>query len=382
MPEPHKDRQEGMSRERATPAFRAKIRRASGIKLHGDELQRSDCNSPVHIHAGRLYAFVSHYSPIGHTYRRMGKPGLRFMSPLEPVKLVNDTDPAVGKWIESVWREPSGRLYGWYHAETVAPCAHRLFIPYIGTAHSDDDGATWCLDEALLQPPPDMFDCGYENGFLAGGYGDFTVIPDRTRTYFYLHFSSYVRDEKAQGVAVARYPVQSRANPVPDLEIWRDGIWQKGAWHMPTPVFPIVRGWQYRDPDAFWGPAVHYNRDLGTFVMLLNHTQYGESDIRQEGIYCSFNNELNNPDGWSIPTRIIGGGGWYPQVVGLGLDDSDTVAGRNARFFMTGFSAWEIQFSRNSRKTPERAPDISWFSILEQFSPGPHGVGSLDRAEA
>lgn len=347
--------------------FHVEIREAPRRTLHDDTFQRSDCNSPVHMHHGRLFAFVSHYLPIGHTYRRIGKHGLHFSSGLEPVRIVADPDPSTGKWIESTWRDPSGRLYGWYHAETPAPCAQRLFIPYIGALHSDDDGATWRLGEVLLRASADLFDCGYRNGFLAGGYGDFSVIPDLSNTYFYLHFSSYLPVERAQGIAVARYPVGLRDRPLAALEIWRDGSWQRGGCHLPTPIFPAVRGWAHTDPDAFWGPAVHYNRDLHTFVMLLNHTQNGKSDIRQEGIYCSFNDDPGAPEGWSVPICIVKGGGWYPQVVGLGPEDGDTTAGATARFFMTGFSAWEIQFSRGICN-PSPPSEIGWHSILEQFS--------------
>lgn len=354
--------------------FQAEIRAAPRRMLHDGSFQRSDCNSPVHMHQGRLFAFVSHYLPIGHSYRRIGERGFRFAAPLEPVRIVNDPDSTIGKWIESTWRDPLGRLYGWYHAEDLAPCARRLFIPHIGGMRSDDDGATWQLGGALLRPPADKFDCAYQNGFLAGGYGDFSVIPDRDQAYFYLHFSSYLSDESAQGIAVARYPISSRGNPSDSIEIWRDGAWRQGAWQLPTPIFPSLRGWQYRDPDSFWGPAVHYNRDLGVYVMLLNHTQNGTADIRQEGIYCSFNESLQDPEGWSAPICIVKGGGWYPQVIGQGPEDSDTRAGATARFFMTGFSAWEIRFSPANSEAPPAPIEINWFSILEQFSRGPHGI--------
>lgn len=274
----------GRGSARPAPFCHAEIHAAAHRTLHDDTFQRSDCNSPVHIYKAKLFAFVSHYLPIGHTYRRVGERGLHFATGLEPVRIADDPDPSTGKWIESTWRDPSGRLYGWYHAETLASCTQRLFIPHIGALHSDDDGATWHLGQVLLRAPAELFDCGYRNGFLAGGYGDFSVVPDRVQAYFYLYFSSYVARDQAQGVAVARYPVESRDNPAPRLEIWRDGSWQNAGGHLPTPIFPAVRSWAHRDPDAFWGPAVHYNRDLRTFVMLLNHTQNGEADIRQEGI--------------------------------------------------------------------------------------------------
>jgi len=362
-------------RERISSAvpFRVEIRKGSRCTLHDNSFQRTDCNSPVHTYQGRVVAFVSHYLPIGHTYRRVGERGLIFTSPLEPVRIEADPDPSAGKWIESIWRDSSGKLYGWYHAEILAHCAKRLFIPHIGSLHSNDDGLTWHLDDVLLRAPVDLFDCSYQNGFLAGGYGDFSVIPDRTQTYFYLHFSSYVPLEQSQGIAVARYPIEARDNPAPTVEIWSEGMWRKGGGHLPTPFFPVIRGWSHKDPDAFWGPAVHYNRDLQTFVMLVNHTQHGEGDIRQEGIYCSFNKDPADPEGWSPPICIVKGGGWYPQVVGLGPEDGDTISGAAARFFMTGFSEWEIRFTRSTSRQPT-PPEINWFSILEHFSCGPHGA--------
>lgn len=319
-------------------------------------------------------AFVSHYIPLGHTYRRIGERGVRFTTPLEPVRILDDPAPDVGKWIESTWRDSSGRLYGWYHAEELAPCARRLFIPRIGSVISDDNGLSWRLQASLLRTPPDMADCLYQNGFLAGGYGDFSVIPDREACYFYLHFSSYVADERAQGISVARYRVADRDVIAPKVEMWQDDAWRLADDRIPMPIFPAVRGWRYADPTSFWGPAVHFNRDLGIYVMLLNRTENGESDIRQEGIYCAFNERLDDPTGWTEPVCIIKGGGWYPQVVGLGPEDGDTLAGARARFFMTGFSAWDIEFSRAADKPQDPPLAINWFSMLEQFSRGPHGA--------
>lgn len=350
------------------------IKPATPRTLHDATLERTDCNSPVHTHEGKCFVFVSHYLPIGHSYRRIGAHSSSFSSPLERVQIIADPDPLTGKWIESTWRDPMGRLYGWYHAETLAPCAKRLFIPHIGTLISDDDGLTWRLGDRISIAPANLFDCGYENGFLAGGYGDFSVIPDPDQKYFYLHVSSYMPVEPAQGIIVVRYPIAARDHPASSVEIWSEGRWRGGGPHLPTPIHPVVRGWSHRDPDAYWGPAVHFNRDLRTFVMLLNHTQNGEADIRQEGIYCSFNADLSDPEGWSAPVCIVKGGGWYPQVVGLDPGDGDTISGATARFFMTGFSEWEIRFTRGEHRQPASPPEINWFSMLEHFSRPAHGA--------
>ena len=107
----------------------------------------------------------------------------------------------------------------------------------------------------------------------------------------------------------------------------------------------MSRGWRHADPDGFWGPAVHYNWALDAYVMLLNRTSGGEADLVQEGIYASINRTLDDPTAWSPPLRIVRGGGWYPEVVGLEEGCGDTEAGAIARFFMAGFSAWTIEFS-------------------------------------
>lgn len=339
---------------------------ADPIILHGDAFERSDANSPLLIEGGRSLLFVSHYQPIGHTYRRLGGPGLRFTAPLARVTLIDDPQPEIGKWIESVWRDPAGRLYGWYHAEDVFFKPHRLFIPRIGSLVSDDDGLTWRFLAPLLEAPESSRDFSYRNGFLAGGYGDFCVLADRAARYFYIYFSSYVSDEAGQGIAVARYPIEDRNAPAPRLELWRDGAWRSPAEGFATPLWPTRKGWRHADPDAYWGPAIHYNRALDTYIMLLNHTQNGHADIVQEGIYISFNPRIDDPAGWSAPVCILRGGGWYPQAIGTEEGDGDTQAGTAPRFFMTGFSGWTMRFRRGGGAQTPLA--MSWQDLLRRFA--------------
>ncbi len=319
---------------------------AAPLTLHGPGLERVDSNSPVLPGGAGLLAFVSDHHPIGHTYRRTGPAGLASLGPRQPVRILDDPDPSVGKWIESVWRHASGRLYGWYHAEEVAPCPRRLFMPHVGALASDDDGLSWRHLGVLLRPGEAEMDCSYDNGFMAGGCGDFSVVPDRAGNWFHIHYSSYVAEETRQGVVVARYQIADRDRPPGRLQVWREGSWRamEGAAR-PTPLWPMRRGWRHPDPDGFWGPAVHYNRDLGLYVMLLNHTRDAQRDQRSAGIHVSFNRCPADPSGWSTPTCIVRGGAWYPQVVGLGAGDGDTLAGAEARFFLAGFSAWTLRFS-------------------------------------
>ena len=324
--------------------LRVTLRAAPPLTLHGETAWRTDGNSPVRLTSHGATVFFSDYTPIGHTYRRQGGRDLRFAEKPRPVRLIDDPDPAVGKWMEAVWQRPDGKLHGWYHAEEVAPCPKKLFVPHIGEAISEDDGFTWQCRGELLRAPADRIDCTWQNGFFAGGYGDLCVVPDRSRQALYMFFSSYHPDESAQGIAVARMPV-TRPSVSTDLAWWCHGGWRPIGDRSPRPLWPMSRGWRHADPDGFWGPAVHYNWALDAYVMLLNRTAGGTGDLVQEGIYVSVNRALDDPEGWSRPLPIVKGGAWYPEVVGLEDGCGDTGAGAVARFFMAGFSAWEIEFS-------------------------------------
>ena len=95
--------------------------------------------------------------------------------------------------------------------------------------------------------------------------------------------------------------------------------------------------------DVFWGPSIHWNTALGMYVMLLNRAN--SLAWAQEGIYVSYSTTLD-PRAWSPPAKLLGGGEWYPQVVGLEPDGTDKQAGALARFFMGGRSQYLIRFSR------------------------------------
>lgn len=326
------------------------FRHAPPLTLHGPDMPRTDGNSPVAVEAGGSTAFYSHYTPKGHSYRREGSADLHFTRDPVPVRFVDDPDPGTGKWIEAVWPGADGLLYGLIHAEMLAPCERPLFLPEIRIARSADQGLTWQSCGALLQAPETQIDCSYRNGFFAGGYGDLSALPDRTRRFQYIAFTSFVADEAAQGVVMARL---HRETPLAGVQWWTQDRWQPAgpADVLPQPIWPMRRGWRHHDPDGFWGPAVHYNQDLDAYVMLLNHTACGDGNLVQEGIYASFNADLADPHGWNAPLRIVAGGGWYPQAVGLQPGGSDTCVAGPARFFMGGYSAWTVDFAR--AKQPE-----------------------------
>src|SRR6185295_7036286 len=157
---------------------------------------------------------------------------------------------------------------------------------------------------------------------------------------FYFFFGNYGGPAESQGVGIARMKFQDRLSPTAKVWKYYDGEWlQTGIGGRVTPIFPVQRGWQLKDPDAFWGPSVHWNTHLNCFVMLLNHAS-GEPGWSQEGVYVSFCSDLSRPETWSKPAKILDKSqfsGWYffyPQVMGLSATGTDTRAGQTARLYV------------------------------------------------
>ena len=114
------------------------------------------------------------------------------------------------------------------------------------------------------------------------------------------------------------------------------GTDESGAtWSYPTgtPLVPVSRPWHdgNAEADAFWGPSVHWNQYLERYVMLLNRAR--DEAFNNEGIYVSYAKTLDDPRAWSVPKKLMNGGGWYPQVAGLEpVTGTDKQAGQRARF--------------------------------------------------
>lgn len=339
--------------EAGNAGLRVEFRAAPPLTLHGRTCWRTDGNSPLRIGRDGATVFFSHYEPLGHTLRRLGRRDLTFDQPPVPVTLQDDPDPGVGKWIEAIWQQPDGPLHGWYHGEEPVVGAPKLNLAHVGHVVSHDEGLTWRCCGEVLRLPPDMADRSWRNGFLAGGYGDLSALADRDGRWLYVFFSSYHPDEAAQGVAVLRLPA---TDPAASPALWTGQGWCTDRRVPPQPIWPTPRSWRHADPIGFWGPAVHYNRALGAFVMLLNRTAGGAGDLLQEGIYASVNRNLDDVQGWSPPLRIVRGGAWYPQAVGLEDGCGDTEVGRVGRFYMAGFSAWQIGFSNAGSASSARRP--------------------------
>lgn len=323
----------------AASAQEALVRRAPEVAMP----RAVDSNSPAFWRDGRLFWFSSSGGPALSA-------GPDQFGPWEPkpTRMVNAIDQP--HWLESVWSDDDRTLWGWYHAEPIGLVpGTTLTAPNIGAVISTDDGAT-LRDLGVVLASGDPIDPAARNGYFAGGHGDFSVIHDRQRQYFYFFFDNYAGAAATQGVCLARMAFEDRKNPAGKVWKYHNGAWREaGVGGRVTPIFPVKKAWQAADPDALWGPSVHWNTYLNCFVMLLSHAA-GEPGWSQQGIWVSFCADLSKPETWSTPRQILdkaGFPGWYffyPQVMGLERGGTDTLAGQIARLYVGGLSRWEIEF--------------------------------------
>jgi hypothetical protein len=315
-----------------------------------------DCNSPAHWDDETLYVFMS----TGHPYRSSG-PGMRQLAPSVRVSIDNEKEwKEGGRWIEATHKADDGHLYAWYHNEPpkVCPDLPGRTAPRIGAMVSKDNGLHWRDLGLVLTAPPDSLNCQTVNHYFAGGNGDFSVILDRKKEYLYFLISTYNRDMSEQGVAIARMPYADRDKPIGKVRKWHKGKWEsEGLGGHVTPMFKAAIDWHKAEVDAFWGPSIHWNTHLEQWVMLLNRAK--DKMWAQEGIYVSFNPDLDKPESWSRPVRLLDAPAlsrskWYPQVIGLDASrqETDKLAGRRARLFIAGVSKWEISFLK-----PDERPE-------------------------
>lgn len=314
-------------------------------KLPGDV----DCNSAAHWDGDQLYMFYS----TGHPFRSNGPNLYHLNRPSIRVTFDNEASWKQGaRWIEATHKAADGKLYMWYHNEP--PIAGGKTAPRIGQMISDDNGLNWHDQGLILEAPSGSNNPESANFYFVGGNGDFCVLPDQHTEYLYFFISTYNKDIDQQGVAVARMKYADRDDPIGKVFKFHNGGWnQPGLGGLVTPIFKVTIDWHRADVDAFWGPSVHWNTHLKTFVMLLNRAR--DKDWGQEGIYVSFNSQLDNPAGWSKPEKLVDApdlekSKWYPQVMGMDATahETDTVAGKTARLFVAGVSKWKLVFNGDS----------------------------------
>lgn len=343
----------GLNAQNAS-APRVELKSAPPLRLSGDV----DSNSPAIWDrvAGRNLIFVM-TSMWGRPHTAWER-DLQFLG--APRAVVLDPWPDGGIWMEAVIKDVDGTWYGYYHNEVpAAMCAGSgKVIPRIGAVRSHDHGLTWEPLGLILEAPPRTYDCATNNSYFVGGLGDFSVQLDPESRDLYFFYSLYLRAPSQQGVAVARLAWADRDAPTGQIMIWRSRTWVPATdvvvggaerWIYPAgvPIFPAAESWHDDDTvvDAYWGPSVHWNTHVQQYVMLLNRAK--DANYGQEGIYVSFTPSLNDPRLWSTPGRILKGGDWYPQVIGLdGGSGTDKNAGEWARFFMSGISQHFIHFIR------------------------------------
>jgi len=308
----------------------------------------ADCNSPLWWDSsGRLNLLTS----TGHPRYSSG-PSLDQLQFGGEVTFTAWRDG--GLWIESVYPQPDGAIYGWYHNEPAHFISDEyqqgrqfpMTAPFIGAAVSNDNGRTWDDLGLVLSGGEDTLDLEHRNEWFAGGNGDFTVILDRQQEYFYFLISTYYKDATQQGISLARMRFVDRFCPVGKVQKWYRGKWEEpGLCGQVSPVLPAHSGWYTSAPDVFWGPSVHWNTALNQYVILMNHAC--TPNWKQEGIYISFSPDLSDPRSWTKPVKILEDSGWYPQVIGIktAQRETDREAGAVSRLFIHGKSQYNLCLS-------------------------------------
>src|SRR5574340_986078 len=183
------------------PAQVASLRPATPFSMPAETV---DGNSPGFWFDGLLTVFTSTGFPLA-------------MSGSSLFGLMGDVPPAVDPpdhyplWIEAAWPDADGTVYAWYHHEPGGVCAGKsLTAPRIGALVSKDGGRTF-RDLGIVLSSGDAPNCGAQNGFFAGGHGDFSVILDQSGQYFYFLFTNYSGAVGSQGVATARMAFDDRS---------------------------------------------------------------------------------------------------------------------------------------------------------------------------
>jgi hypothetical protein len=318
-----------------------------------------DSNSPLVWLGDKVVLFNSAFEE---TFRSVGR-GIYRVEESKAVSLPRPERPG-NVWIEAVWHDPrTAVLYGWYHFEPADLIC--LTAPIIGAAVSYDNGVSW-EDRGFVIESAHGVDCDYANGYFAGGNGDFSVVPSQDEDYFYFVFSNYGGPREEQGIAVARSAFEDRGQPGTVFKYHQGGWTEPGLGGMLTPVFGVDRSWKEADLDALWGPSVHWNSYLKTYVALLNRASGEWWD--QEGIYITFTKDFVH---WTFPERLVESPDWYPQVIGLGQQETDSVAGRMVRLFVGGYSEALLEFSL----LPKASPPLASQGNAESPAPGNEPLG-------
>jgi len=304
-----------------------------------------DSNSPGFWREGKLHLYSSAGEPKLNTFG----PGLEYFD-TKPVLL--DRRDHLPMWIESVWQDDDGKMYGWYHHERVGVCPNaNLNVPEIGAVMSLDGGKSF-IDLGIVLSSGEFTNCYSQNGYFANGHGDFSVVLDRQHEYFYFLFGAYGGDLSGQGIAIARMPFANVSKPVGAVQKYYKDEWlEPGLGGRVTPIFRAAVGWHEANTDSFWGPSIHWNTYLRRYVVLMNRSCCSPR-WPQQGVYITMNEDLSDPGGWTEPVQITEYGDWYPWVMALGDEQPNSEAGQRVRFFLRGVSDQEIIFHLDAADPP------------------------------
>jgi hypothetical protein len=346
------------AQETALP--RVVIRNAETLRLPGGRQPEAgiedaiDSNCPVEWDSnGQMMVFAS----VTHPFRSTGPNLFSLASPSVETVIERRPELTGGVWLEATYRDETGVLFAWYHNEQVAGCEDtHLTFPQIGVMLSYDNGLHWYDLGIVLSAPGNSLTCETQNFYFAGGNGDFSVVLDESKEYFYFIFGAYHQQLEEQGICLARMLRTDRYAPVGKVRKWHAGEWNEpGLGGRVTPMLGVAQDWHSLQPDAFWGAAVHYNTHLQQYVMLLNRAV--APFWAQEGVYLSYNPDIANPAGWSAPQRleIDAQGRAYPELIGLQPGETDKRLGKFGRLFLLGESWLEIEFMRPDEQ-PVRVP--------------------------
>jgi hypothetical protein len=316
-----------------------------------------DSNSPAYWEGGTLMVVNSAWAE---TYRSSGDSPESLADPVQ-VELPSLSRPGI-VWMEAIWRDPvTSLLFGWYHFEPADLICQTA--PIIGAAISYDGGLSW-RDQGFVIENGYGADCGYANGYFSGGAGDFSVVLGVNRRYLYFLFTNYAGPLDQQGIGIARSALEDKGQPGTVFKYYGNGWNQPGVGGKAQALLPSTTGWKGPFVESFWGPSVHWNPYLGSYVALLNHTE-GE-DWDQEGIYITFSQDLLR---WTPPTKLLDTNYWYPQVVGMGPDETDSLAGQSARLYVGGISTFILEFKQIGTAAGQSLGNATWIR-RDQFFTG------------
>lgn len=336
------------------------LRPASVVQLPSP----TDSNSPAHWLNGSFVLF----NAMGTPYRSEGADQFNLGNQLNVAFSAGQPYPL---WIEATFMDDDGTLFAWYHHEPSDVCpGSDLTAPKIGAMVSYDNGYSF-QDLGFVLESGDPIDCSAQNGYFAGGNGDFTVITDASRSYFYFVYSNYGGDTTTEGISVARMNFSDRYNPGGAVWKYYNGDFSEpGLGGHVSPIFPANVSWSSANADAFWGPSLHWNTALNQFVMLLNHSCCSPG-WPQEGIYLSMNPDITDPLGWTAPIKIMDADAWYPQVIGEDPGGTDKLAGAVSRLYIGGVSSYEMVIRNGWFLPPSSEPQRKPAPRAVRFPPTP-----------